>query len=174
MSLGVHRIEKSSTSSAYFVTRSFGNYLIYPDALTDFNEDLFKSRGGVYRQLIHDVDLISLSQVRLFKTFGASAVLHESHNGEDTDSMPLEFFGTSFIDPTAKLNKASWEGLYWMMKQGSEKVVFLSPEHLLTSSDEIFIQDKDISEEAYDYFESIGASYLFFSDHEEGHHFIQL
>lgn len=174
MNLGVHRLEKSTTSSSYFVLRSFGNYLVYPDALASFNEDLFKSRGGVYRQLIHDIGLISLSQVQIFRVFGASAVLHGRHEGQDSESMPIEFFGKNFIDPTVKLNTGSWGGLYWMMKQELDKVIFLSPDHFFSKDDKIFRSGRDITEEAFDYFESIGASYLFFSDHDEGHHYIKI
>ena len=174
MSLGVHRVEKSASGSAYFVLRSFGNYLIYPDALSSFNDELFKSRGGVYRQLIHDLSLVSLSQVQLFKTFGASAVLHSKHKGKDIETMPLEFFGDNFIDPTVKLNTGIWGGDYWMMKQGAEKVVFLSPDHFFSLNDQIFYKEKDVTEEAFDFFESIGVSYVFFSDHDEGNHYISL
>ena len=174
MNLGVHRIEKSSNSSAYFVIRSYGNYLIYPDALPSYNEDLFKSRGGVFRQLIHDIKLISLSQVQLFRVFGASAVMHEEHKGEDTDTMPVEFFGDDFVDPMAKLNTGPWGGQYWMMKQGEDKVVFSSPEHFFSKDDDVVYNEQSITEEFFDYMDSIGASYIFFSDHDEGNHYIHI
>jgi hypothetical protein len=174
MSLGVHRVEKSPHSSAYFVQRYFGNYLIYPDALASYNEDLFKSRGGVYRQLLHSLDLISMSQVQLFRVFGASAVLHKKLKGSDTDTMPVEFFGDDFIDPTVKLNTGSWGGTYWMMKQGDEKVVFVDPDHFFSSSDQVLFHEKTITDEFFDYMESAGASYVFFSDHDEGSHYISL
>ena len=174
MNLGVHRVEKSANGSAYFVLRSFGNYLVYPDALTSFNKDLFKSRGGVYRQLIHDLNLVSLSQVQLFKTFGASAVIDSKFKGQDIKSMPLEFFGDNFIDPTIKLNMGSWGGNYLMMKQGGEKVVFVSPDHFFSHNDQVFYKENAVTERLFEYFESIGVSYVFFSDHDKGNHYISL
>lgn len=174
MNLGVHRVEKSPNSSAYFVLRSFGNYLVYPDALPSYNEDLFKSRGGVYRQLLHDLKLISMAQVQLFRVFGASAVVHNDHKGKDTETMPLEFFGDEFRDPTVKLNKGSWGGIYWMMKQGGEKIIFADPDHFFSKEDKVFYKDQDVTDDFFDYMDSIGSSYVFFSDHDQGNHYIAL
>jgi|GEM_PF-2570976 len=171
MNLGVHKITKNSNSSAYFVQRSFGNYLIYPDALATIDVDFLKSRGGVYRQLINKVELISLAQAQVFIKFGASAVVPKEEKAKETDSMPLEVYGESFKDPSIKLNKASFGACYWMMKQKDKKVIFLSPELYLDKNEVVLLDGKDISDEFYDYFENIGASYLFFTEHQEESHY---
>ncbi len=174
MNLGVHKITKNSNSTAYFVQRSFGNYLIYPDALASIDVDFLKSRGGVYKQFISKVELISLAQVQVFIKFGASAVVGADQKDKETDSMPIEVYGEGFKDPSIKLNIASFGASYWMMKQKDKKVIFLSPELYFDKDEIVLLKGKDISEDFYTYFESIGASYLFFTEHHEESHYITL
>ena len=174
MNLGVCKIEKNANSTAYFVQRSFGNYLIYPDALTTIDVDFLKSRGGVYRQLIHKVKLISLAQAQVFVKFGASAVVSKNQKTEEIDSMPLEIYGVSFKDPSIKLNQTDFGCCYWMMKQKDKKVIFLNPEIYFDKNETVLLEGRDITEKFFDYFENIGASYLFFSEHHEENHYISL
>ena len=88
------RITDNTSSCCYFVERNFGNLLIYPRYLDDIQQDIFKQRGGIYRQL--DIQMGNEENTkRLFEIYGAALVL----NNSDKDIRFLtEEFGVDMYD----------------------------------------------------------------------------
>lgn len=175
MKIGVHQIVKNANASSYFVQRSYGNYLVYSDALTATNTDFFKSKGGVYRQFIQKVEHISLEQVQLFKRFGAAAVTLSSLEAAPfSPHIKIELFSDDFVDPTVKFGHVKWGGSMIHMKQGDEKVTFVSPEYYYKSNGEVICEAKDCSEELFESLDGQGVSWVFFSEHDENCHYVQI
>ena len=88
------RIADIGDSCCYFVERNFGNLLIYPRYLDSIEHDIFKQRGGVYRQL--DVLMGNESNLkRIFEIYGAALVLNNDQKHRD---FLTEEFGVDMYD----------------------------------------------------------------------------
>ena len=88
------RVTDLGTFCCYFVERSFGNLLIYPRHLDSIDHDIFKSRGGIYRQM--DIEMGNqFNTKRLFEIYGAALVLN---NDQKDIEFLTEEFGVDMYD----------------------------------------------------------------------------
>ena len=82
------RVTDNTNSCCYFVERNFGNLLIYPRYLDSIQHEIFKQRGGIYRQLDIKMGNQEITK-RLFEIYGAALVLN--NNDKDIQFLTEEF-----------------------------------------------------------------------------------
>jgi hypothetical protein len=113
---------RTGNEASYFVERPWGNLLVYPmRALTPSDQDHFRSKGGVHRQLVLEPFVPDAVTKGLFDTFGAAVVC--------PFEMPFdavaryEFFGIDFVDPGVEyLSEGPFVALRLLIKD--KKFVF--------------------------------------------------
>lgn len=130
------RVTDLGTYCCYFVERSFGNLLIYPRHLDSIDNKIFKSRGGIYRQL--DIEMGNHFNIqRLFEVYGAALVL-------DTDEKDIRFlteqFGVDMYDHYLEYNE------YGVVAyQDKKSYLFLNDKYLLDRGQVRQLKDFEIA-----------------------------
>lgn len=148
MNFGIHLI-KNKIGSSFFVTRPFGNYLIFADYIDSFDSSYIESQGGLSKMLFESRSNISAIHAKLFDKYGASAV-SDFISEEFNPNIPLQRWNYEHVDPALEWYHHGEKQIITFKQK--DKIVSITGNSIELKNNQFFYKDKDISSELIDYF----------------------
>ncbi len=166
--LGIHKLTISDHQCSYFIERPFGNYLIFSDKLENIQSDFFRSKGGIYKQFIENVDELQPTQAKLFQEFGSYGVgLFEGEKFHEY--LPLESYGATYADPLVKFVEQDHGKLVYFAQKNSRVIIF-GKDFYLTESGEILLHRKALNDYFVKTIQLYQPHFLFFTSFADSSH----
>lgn len=165
--IGVHQINITQQESCYFVKRPFGNLLLFSDHLNEISKnehDLFKSFGGISKNILESTQSINDTHRLIFRKYGANIVC---------DTIIKHFDKGAKVERLMDLVEPQIEFIFTqhykfiILKQDPKKIMFVGKDILL-KSDRILCQKKDITDQLIQIQEEKNVDLIYFTRHH-GH-----
>jgi hypothetical protein len=131
-SWGVHALEQASEKGlyqvSYFLSRPFGNHLIFPLQInTAFQDDFIKAKGGVAFQFLIHPDRATEAQIKMFNHFGAPLVHLCGQKDIFDPRVRIIKPGTDFYDPDVEVVELASAKALAIRSKNVTLVFFASP-----------------------------------------------
>lgn len=112
--------DEGGNRMAYFIIRSWGNYLFFPHPEVKNMYPFFKAQGGIYK--VYDFEIpFPFYNGDLFTVFGASTIGSKLSYHQD---FLVEDYGTDYLDPDLAMKDGIFE-----LNHKKVKLTFLDHNH---------------------------------------------